>query len=367
MSYVPWTKIFSYDADVTMVADSRGHGKTFGLREQFLRDFIKHGQTFVQIVRTEAKIVPTSRGYFDALAKPNAKGEMTSKVLRKNPYVFRRSGNDYLAQKVPRDAGATWKPKKKNWERIGYFVSLSKAQDYKMMTFANVRRLCLDEALIEHPSGPNNYLPYEFDSLVSIVDTCTRERADDGKHKPNVYLLTNSCGIVNPYFQHYGINEVPPEGFSWYGGKTFLLWVGNDAAYAEEKRSGTVAGRMSIGTESDAMVNSNQFLNARTGLIEGKTSAADFVCAIKCRGFIYGVWLDISRPMYYITSRVPEKAGPTYALTTEDNDISYIIAMRTTPRIESIIDAYRIGAVRFDKAGTREKFERDVLGMFGFR
>lgn len=366
--YVPWNKIFSYDADVTMLADSRGHGKTFGLREQFLRDAIKHDYNFVQIVRNETKIVPTSRGYFDALSKPNEDGLATSAYFRKHPCVFRRSGHDYLYQRVPRDAGPNWKPSKRGWERIGYFVSLSKAQDYKMMTFANVRRLCLDEALIENPDRSNNYVPNEFDRLVSLVDTCTRERADSGMHKPNVYLLSNSCGIVNPYFQHYGITTIPPDGFSWHDGKTFLLWIGNDTEYASEKARGTVAGRMSRGTKNAEMVNANRFVMTRDGgLIADKDEYAQFICGITCGGNTYGLWLSLKSALYYVNDKIPEDGKPIYALTTADNELNYVVASKTEPRMQSLIKMYRAGLVRFSSPVIREKVERDVFPLYGLR
>ena len=78
---VPWDKILSYDADVTMIADSRGRGKTFGMREQFLRDYNKNHNCFVQIVRHESRIRQIANGYFDALYKLNTQGETTSKAI----------------------------------------------------------------------------------------------------------------------------------------------------------------------------------------------------------------------------------------------------------------------------------------------
>ena len=36
--FYDWQKTLSYDADVTMVIGTRGVGKTFGLRTQFIRD-----------------------------------------------------------------------------------------------------------------------------------------------------------------------------------------------------------------------------------------------------------------------------------------------------------------------------------------
>lgn len=365
---VPWNKILSYDADVTMVADSRGRGKTFGMREQFLRDFVKERRCFVQIVRHESRIRQIANGYFDALYKPNADGVATSGLARRHPYVFRKQGHDYLCQKVPADADpATWKPKKGAWERIGYFVSLSKAQDYKEMTFANVRRLCLDEALIQNPNGHHNYLPLEFEQLVSVVDTCTREQPGEKTHKPNVYLLSNACSLVNPYFQHYGITSLPPDGFSWWGNKTFLLYVGNDTEYANAKATETVAGRMSENTVTAKMANENQFVTARTGLVKKKTPDARFNFGMVCNGQKYGVWLDLREGLYFVNGKIPDHAQPVYALTTADNGVNYIVAKRSQSTIQNLVEMYSLGLVRFSTPVIRERCENEVFRMYGLR
>lgn len=365
---VPWNKILSYDADITMIADSRGRGKTFGMREQFLRDWIRNGDCFVQIVRHESRISQIANGYFDALYKIGDDGERTSEVARTSNLMFKRKGHDYLVQHIPDgiDANA-WKPKQGEWERIGYFVSLSKAQDYKEMTFANVRRLCLDEALIQNPNGRHNYLPMEFEQLISIVDTCTREQPNSKRHKPNVYLLSNACSIVNPYFQHYGITHMPPDGFSWWGNKTFLLYVGNDSEYARMKATDTVAGRMSENTVTAAMANENRFVTARTALIRKKTSAARFNFGIVCNGQRYGVWLDMGEGLYFVNAKIPRDARYVYALTTGDNAVNYIVARHSEPLIQNLVEMYSMGLVRFSTPVIRERCETEVFKMYGLR
>lgn len=369
LARVPWNRILSYDADVTCIADARGRGKTFGMREIFLRDAIRHNQNFVQIVRTETRIPQISNGFFDALYKPNARGEATSEFARRNPCVFKRQGHDYLWQPVPEGAreDPKWKPKKKEWRRCGYFVSLSKAQQYKEQTFVNVRRLCLDEALIERPNGHNNYLPYEFIDLVSIVSSCVREQPGDGRHKPNVYLLANACSIVNPYFQHYGIANVPPDGFSWHANKTFLLYVGHDTAYGQTMASDTVAGRMSQGTAAAAMINDNQFVTKRDWAVAPKTARATFMYGFVCNGTSYGVWSDMREGLFYVNEQVPRNANPVFALTASDNSINYVIGRRAEPVLRGLYEMYEYKQVRFSSASVQERVEREVFSLYGMR
>lgn len=367
MERTPWQQILTYDADISMITDARGRGKTFGMRRQFLKDWIDNHYTFVQIVRHEYRIPEISNGYFDALQKPDTDGKPVCDLLKNRRMLFRRKGHDMLCCTMPQDKwhDPDWTPPK--WDRIGYFVSLSKAQDYKELTFQNVRRLCLDEALIQNPNGHHNYLPMEFEQLISIVDSTTREQPNSKKHKPNVYLLSNACSIVNPYFQHYGITDIPPDGFSWYGNKTFLLYVGHDLEYADLKAKQTVAGRMSLHTNTADMANGNHFVTARTEYIANKTPQARYIFGMAYMGSTFAVWVDLNEGLYYITSQIPKDPTPVYALTTADNRFNYLVATRQTPQIQSLMNMYSLGLVRFNTPTVREQVETGIFKLYGMR
>ena len=67
--FYDWAKTLSYDADVTMVIGARGIGKTFGLRRQCIRDFLKDGSRFVEITRYNNELSGVSDGYFNRLSE----------------------------------------------------------------------------------------------------------------------------------------------------------------------------------------------------------------------------------------------------------------------------------------------------------
>lgn len=367
MNYTPWERIFSYDADITMVIEARGHGKTFGLREQFVRDWVNGGERFVCVSRYETDIPSVARGFFDALYKTGGDGVAVSEVARRHVIVTRRAGHVMYAQIKPLDASDGWKPVKNKWSIIGYFVSLSKYQDYKAMTFANVRRIVLDEALIENPTGRHDYLPDEFLRLASVVDSTTRERADSGLHKPNVYLLANACGVFNPYFERYGITTVPPSGFSWWGGKNFLLYVGDDAVYSAEKQEGTVAGRMLAGAgDANDALTLNRFVDATDDMIGKKSPHASFDFGFIIEGREIGVWEDIYEGWYYMCNKTV-KNGVVYALTTADARMNVLLAKRTQPQMKMLMEAYRMGLVKFEDWNLRRFFETRVAPLYGIR
>lgn len=368
--YTPWRRIFSYDADVSIVIEARGHGKTYGLREQCLRDWLERRDRFCVVVRYKDRIPDVGRDYFGALYKPGRDGYPTSRLLRDARPVFHRKGYTLYAQLQPPDTwtNPAWKPDKNRWEPCGYFVALSAYQDVKELTFARVRRVVFDEALIENPDGRRDYLPGEYDRLVSVVDSVTRERPGGDAHKPNVYLLANAAGsIANPYFAHFGIRDVPPPGFSWWAGKTCLLYVGRDTAYAQAKAADTVAGRMSRGTTAARVSNDNEFQTRRdAGLIAGKTAAAVCKYGLRIDGRVYSIWVDMGEGVYYAQEGAPRDTD-IFALTAADNGVNYILARRMEPEIASLADVYRLGLLRFSDESVQLAFETRLFPLFGIR
>lgn len=55
-AYYDWADTFSKDAPLTMVVAVRDVGKTYGLRKQLIRDFLKDGARFVQLVRYKTEL-----------------------------------------------------------------------------------------------------------------------------------------------------------------------------------------------------------------------------------------------------------------------------------------------------------------------
>ena len=351
--YYDWDKTLSYDADVTCVVGARGVGKTFGLRLQFVRDYLKDGSRFVEITRYKSEIPDVARNYFDRMVELELFPDKT----------FRTDGKTaYIADK-PEDPTA-----KPDWQVIGYFVSLTEMQKTKKRTFANVRRLLLDEAMVDSSDRYHGYLNHEFELLANIVDSCTRERADDDTNRrPHVYLLSNACDLINPYFIRYGIDTVPPEGYSWHANKTFLLHYLRDADYAEAKREDTVAGRMLQGTSGERVSAFNEFGNAHDDFIEPKPSYCDFQFGFIWKGERFGIWYDDISGNFHITGKIPKNTSrPVYALSRSDNRINVMMVKRTNRTLQGLVDLAMYNQLWFDTVGRRERFY-EAMGMFGIR
>lgn len=355
MAYYDWGRTLSFDADVTMVVAMRGVGKTYGLRLQAVRDFMKDGSRFVEVCRYTNEIADTAAEWFDRIISND---EFPG-------WTFKTEGRRAFAAPVPEDDS-----KKPTWRQCGYFVSLTQVQRSKKRTFANVRRIIFDEAVLDTQDRYHSYLKNEYSLLAKLVDSCGRERfAQDGAatRPPRVYLLGNSCDLLNPYFERYGVDRVPGFGYSWHDSKTFLLHYVDPGELAERKLDGTVAGRMLRGSGDTADSIYNRFSNDSSEFIAQKTRAARFSFALAASGRVYGVWCDEREGFYYVTDGAPAGSDSrTFYLAAADGRVNRIAARRVDKWLKAFIDLYYAGVVRYSSHRVRQGFLQ-ALGIIGVR
>ncbi len=351
--FYDWGLTFSYNADVTIVVTLRGKGKTYGLRKQFVKDYLKDESRFVEVCRFKDEISDVMDGYFDKLIE---KEEFKD-------YVFKTERKAAFMAKAPKS-----KSEKPQWKQIGYFVALSQMQRSKKKTFRDVYRIVLDEAILDYQDRYHDYLPNEYSLLANIVDSCSRQRAgEDRKHEPRVYLLANACDLMNTYFVRYKIKQEPPFGYSWHDSKTCLLHYVDPGEEADDKLNDTVSGRMVRGTAEADVIARNKFANANDEFVGTKPSRAKFQFGIKYKGDEFGVWVDWQEGYYYVNEKIPNNARqPIYALTARDNGVNYIMAKRADKVMKNFVELYYMGIVKYENAGLREKMLK-ALSLFGVR
>lgn len=355
--YYDWGRTFSHasGADIVFVIGARGYGKTYGLRKQFIRDRIKGGFSFVEIVRHKQELkgdASIQQHYFDKLAEdPEFAGK----------WLFKTQGVHAYIATVPEEGN---KPK---WEVFGYFVAITEAQDLKKRTFTNVKRLLLDEAILERDNPYRKYIANEYEKLANIVDTVTRERADNESVKPTLYLLGNAVDITNVYFSRFGITSEPKRGYSWHMGKRVLLHYVDASEYSREKAKGTVAGRMLAGTSQGLENVDNRFTVSGDHVIAKKTPNAKLQFVIAYDRKRYGIWLDAAEGYYYVTSKVPENTDArTYALTNSDMLPNYVMIQLVRKHLQGLADLFYLGIIKYDNDQTMQTFLH-VLEVLGIR
>lgn len=358
--YYDLAPLLAYNADVNAIIYARGLGKTFSLRKHYINTYLKSGIRFLAMTRYKNELSKFSEDFF---AKVQNEGYFEN-------YHFRYDiKGAYIEKKKAKPKDGKKADTKSVYHQIGYFGALTEAQNMKKRTFVNVREFELDEAFIDFTLDKyHNYLPNELEIIANIIDSASRERADNTKlRKPRLFLMANAVDLVNPYFIHYGIKEPPPEGFSWHGNKTFLVDYMKTGEYSYNKQVGTVAGRILANSVSGAANVLNEFYVAKNGLIKRKTANAKFDF-----GYIYkqqpiGVWLDLNEGYYYISRKIPNNTNrPIFSLLGEDGNINYIAADRMNKVLRGFGDLFYKGCIRFEDEALRRDF-LESMKMYGVR
>lgn len=352
--WLRWNEVFARDANFSFVVAERELGKSFGLREQTLRDFRDNGERCIAIVRYKDDIQLSIADYYgDVIDKT------TDKKLRAwlEGVEFNTQGNVIFCREKP--VGKEKTP----WEEVLRMIPLSKATRYKMATMRKLRRVIFDEALIDKRIDTyTRYLPNEYNLLQNLIGTLQRYCDKDASGRPRlrVYLMGNAVDLINPYFAALGITEAPEFGARWFKDKTWYLYYPDPADYAGKGDGERFAEKM----RDSASDYGNKFDAGGAAFIAQKTSAAKFAFGVAYKGEEFGIWCDDRAGYYYVNHKIPADADVVFALSTNDNRPNYIVAKRANATLRQFVDLYCFGAVKFDAPATRERFN-DVLALFG--
>lgn len=340
------TQILPRNADVNLIIGARGLGKTYGVRRYMLEDFIKNGICFVEVTRYREENNDVAAKYFDRIIEDDIFPDWEFRVHNKTAEA-RRSGD-------------------KEWKTCGYFIPLTLQQQKKKSTYVNVRNICMDEIIIDPDDIYHHYLRNEYEQLANLVDTVTRERADDTKmRKPRIFLLGNACDAYNPYFKRYGVPLEPDYGLQWLDGKTCLFDYVKDRKYAEQKTKNTVAGRML--KDNDGVTAENRFRHHGTDFLDKPHAHAKLSYVFRWMRVEYGVSIDLRCGYVFIATRYDKGAHvPYFAITRDDNKLNYLTADIAKNVIKNLTSYYALGYLRYDTVETQHAIS-DMLRAFGVK
>lgn len=340
------TQILPRNADVNLIIGARGLGKTYGVRRYMLEDYIKNGICFVEVTRYREENNDVAANYFDRITEDNIFPEWEFRVH--NKVAEARRADD------------------KEWKTCGYFIPLSLQQQKKKSTYVRVRNICMDEIIIDTDDRYHRYLKNEYEQLAKLVDTVTRERADDTElRKPRIFLLGNACDAFNPYFQHYDVPLEPKFGLQWLDGKTCLFDYVRDDAYAARKTKNTVAGRM-LKHNSD-MTAGNRFEHHDTDFLDKPHAHGRLSYVFRWMHTEYGVIIDLRCGYVFIATTYDKAAHvPYFAVTRDDNRLNYLTATVAKDIIKNLTAYYALGYLRYDTVETQHAIS-DMLRTFGVK
>ena len=134
-------KTLTYNCLFNFVVGNRGCGKTYALKKRAIKLFLEKGTQFVYLRRFKEELDETAESYFnDILLNEEFKGvkiEYTAGVYLVNGIV------------------------------AGYGMALTKAKDYKSISYPLVQLIIFDEFLIEE-NGYSRYLKNEVAQFLNF-------------------------------------------------------------------------------------------------------------------------------------------------------------------------------------------------------
>lgn len=350
--FYDWDKTMSYQTGTQgencLVLGAKDIGKTFGLRLKCIKRFLRYGEIFCEICRTENEVKSVAPGYFNKIIEQGFFKEYVFKVESKCGYIAKR----------PKDN------EKPEWQLLCYFVALSSFQNEKRRTFIRPRRFIFDEAVIDTKDRYHRYLPEEFFILANLLDSISRQQPNDD-YAYNVYLLGNAVDLTCPYLRYYGIDKLPGFGYSFYRNKTVLLHY-VEPWDAQDRRAYTLVGRMLEGHDESKIIFDNEFSDTTGREIAKKSSNAKYRFALVWAKMRFAIWIDQKRGLWYVTSKVPKNAPNVYALAKKDSSIDFQMIQKAHPLCELMVKVYYAGGLRYETAHLREAFF-EVLSFLGVR
>ena len=351
--FYDWDKTMSYqtgtNGEICLVLGAKDIGKTFGLRLKCVQRFIKHGEIFCEICRTNAERDEVTSGYFDKLQFEGFFTDYIFKIEKKAGYIARKPIDE------------TDKPV---WKLLCYFVALTNFQREKKRTYKQVKRFIFDEAVIDTKDRYHRYLKDEFLILANLLDSISRQQPNTD-YQYYVYMLGNAVDLTCPYLRFNGIQKLPDFGFSFYKDKTVLLHY-VEPWNAEERKARTLVGRMLKGHDESKIIFDNVFSDTTGKEVMHKTSNAKYRYALVWGSLVFAIWVDQKRGLWFITSKLPKDAKNIYTLTKKDSSINYQAIKRADPLAKLLNEVYYIGGLRYESAHIREAFF-EVLEFLGIR
>lgn len=350
--FYDWEKTMSYqtgtNGEICLVLGAKDIGKTFGLRKKCVERYLKRGELFCEICRTESEVRSVAPGYFNKLIEHGLFKDHIFKVEKKTGWIAKRPASG----------------DKPDWEILCYFVALSSFQAEKKRTYKKPRRFIFDEAVIDVKDRYHRYLPEEFLILANLLDSISRQQPHD-EYRYNVYLLGNAVDLTCPYLRYLGVNKIPGFGFSFYKNKTVMVHY-VEPWDAEDRRAYTLVGRMLDGHDESKVIFDNEFSDTTGGEIAKKSSNSRYRFALVWNKMRFGVWVDRKRGIWYVTSKVPKSAKNVYTLAKRDSALNYDIIDKAAPLMRVLTQIYYIGGLRYESAHVREAFF-EILAFLGIR
>lgn len=306
----------SYNYKVNMVTSMRGPGKTLGILVMLINRFLKHGEQFIYLRRTDVELKDCKDKLFD---------DVRSKDVFPG-HAFRVTGNTiYCDDKI-----------------MGGVQALSKAYQVKSVAWPDVYWIFYDEFIIED-TRIARYLPNEPTKLEGYIETVGRLRPI------RVLMAGNMATRSNPYFDHYRLWPRANTKVLRNKERGVLLHMWDSPEFREMKLQ-TDMGKLVAGTPyGEYMLGNTPFMDNDT-FIEKPKGFLDYVLTYKFEGLEIGQWYAADEGLLYMSQTIEPSNKHILCFDTQSHgpNMLFVKDARQHPNVKELRWAYENGLVRFE-------------------
>lgn len=304
----------TYNCLFNFVIGSRGCGKTYAAKKRAVKVFLDKGHQFVYLRRYQDELKETAESYFNDIILNNEFPDVK---------IEYKDGCYYI-----------------NEQLAGYAMALTKAKDYKSISFPLVYLIIFDEFLIEE-NGFSRYLRNEVKQFLSFYMSIDRYRGCI------VFFLANSVSMINPYTLYFGLTL--PYGSNIVRKGDLLLQLVMNEEFIKNRKE-TRFGRLVAGTEFEEYAIENKFVNDTNTFLMRKTEKSQYYFTMHYQGVAYGVWIDYNEGKIFVSENVDPSCRIIYSLTVDDHKPNTMLlqSISKSPFFKRFIDNYKLGNVYFE-------------------
>ena len=307
-------KTLTYNCLFNFVIGNRGCGKTYGAKKRAIKLFLDKGHQFVYLRRYKEELDETAESYFNDIILNN---EFPDAVIeyRAGCYFV----NDQLA---------------------GYAMALTKAKDYKSISYPLVYFIIFDEFLIED-NGYARYLKNEVKQFLNFYMSIDRYRGCV------VFFLANSVSMINPYTLYFNLQL--PYGSNIVRRGDLLLQLVQDEEFIKERKQ-TRFGKLIAGTEFEEYAIENKFIMDSKTFLMKKTEKSQYYLSFIYHGVTYGIWVDYNEGKFFVSENIDPSCRLVYSITLEDHKPNTMLLSQINKAVlwKKFIDNYKMGNVYFE-------------------
>lgn len=330
-------KALSYNRNVIFSTGSRSIGKSTGWMIYCIDHYLKTGQGFLYLRRTDKEINRTA---------PTACNTAVS-ILRDFGYPverveYKRGFYTLYKTDLEEDKG----------EVIGRSLGLNLGSNDKSIDYSWIDEIVYDEFMVvdstKYLGSKDNPLK-EYVLCDELYKTVARKKGQAYRDNVKFIFIANVSTYYSPLYVGFGIDRyITPEA-KYIAPKT-EIWVVEQTASVKaiEGVENSIVGRFGNRALTDYAYHGKALLDGDNTFVEKVTEPMSAYCSVKYQNNVFGVYYIKNRGIIYI-SKQPTQLKPI-ALTVADGGVDYTIVQKPGESypIKKIQDFMKSGKVFFE-------------------